>query len=115
MISKSNAKVANIGLFILSHLFVPPKQSMELMPFLGPLYSRYDYLNIFKYTHNISMYSICINDYASRNFNKKNLLYIDSHPRTHRNIPGFINNCRVSSLLSEKFSLRNTPMTKSSL
>jgi hypothetical protein len=46
MISKSKIDVANIGLFILSHVFVPPKQSMTLMPFCGPLYSRYNYLNI---------------------------------------------------------------------
>ena len=42
MIVKSNIDVVNLGLFILSHVFVPPKQSISLMPFCGPLYSRYD-------------------------------------------------------------------------
>jgi hypothetical protein len=28
------------------------------MPFCGPLYSQFNYLNIVKYKHNISMYSI---------------------------------------------------------
>jgi hypothetical protein len=80
MISKSKIDVANLGLFILSHVFIPPKQSVTLMPFCGPLYSRSDYLNIVKYKHNISMYSMCMNGYASGNFNRKNLLYIDGHP-----------------------------------
>jgi hypothetical protein len=103
MIAKSKIDVANLGLFILSHVSVPPKQSVALMPFCGPLYSRFDYLNIVKYKHNISMYSMGMNDYASGNFNKKNLLYIDGHPWTHGNIAGFINSCR-SSLFSENCS-----------
>ena len=73
MIVKSNIDVSNLGLFILSHVFVPPKQSVPLMPFFGPLYSWFDYLNIVKYKHNISMYSMCMNGYASRNINMKNL------------------------------------------
>jgi hypothetical protein len=56
MISKSKIDVANLGLFILSHVSVPPKQSVALIPFFGPLYSQSDYLNILKYKHNISMY-----------------------------------------------------------
>ena len=55
MISKSKIDVANFGLFILSHVLIPPKQSIELIPFCGPLYSRFDYLNIVKYKHSISM------------------------------------------------------------
>jgi hypothetical protein len=94
-ISKSKIDVANLRLFILSHVFVPPKQSVALMPFCGPLYSRSNYLNIVKYKHSISMYSMCMNDYASGNFDRKNRLYIDSHPQTHGNIAGFINSCRA--------------------
>jgi hypothetical protein len=33
MIAKSNIDVANLGLFILSHVFVPPKQLVALMSF----------------------------------------------------------------------------------
>jgi hypothetical protein len=39
MISKSKIDVANLGLFILSHVFVPPKQLVALVLFYGPLYS----------------------------------------------------------------------------
>jgi hypothetical protein len=80
MISKSKIGVANIRLFIFSHVYVPPKQSITLMPYFGSFYSRSDYLNIFKYKHSISMYSICMNGYAYGNFNKKKLLYIDGLP-----------------------------------
>ena len=69
------------------------------MPFCFPLYSQFDYLNIVKYKHSISMYSMCMNGYASRNFNRKNLLYINGCPQTHGNITGFINSSR-SSLFS---------------
>ena len=34
MISKSNIDDANLGLFILSHVFVAPKQSITLIPFV---------------------------------------------------------------------------------
>jgi hypothetical protein len=80
MISKYKIDVVNLGLFILSHVSVHPKQSLTLMPFFGPLYSWFDYLNIVKYKHNISMYNMCMNGYAFGNFNMKNLLYIDGHP-----------------------------------
>ena len=80
IIAKSNIDAANIGLFILSHVFVLPKQSVALMPFCGPLYSRYNYLNIVKYKHSISMYSMCMNSYDSGRFIQKNLLYIDGRP-----------------------------------
>ena len=50
------------------------------MPFCAPLYSLYDYLTIVKYKHNISMYNMCMNGYASKKFNRKNMLYIDGHP-----------------------------------
>jgi hypothetical protein len=69
---------------------------MTLMPFFGPLYSCSNYLNIVKYKHRISMYSMCMNGYPSRNFNRKNLLHIDGRPRTHGNIVGFINSCTAS-------------------
>ena len=75
MFAKSKTDVANLGLFLLSHVLVPPKQSIALMSFCGSLYSRFDYLNIVKYKHNISMYSMCISGYASGNFNK-NTCYI---------------------------------------
>ena len=42
------------------------------------------------------MYSMCINGYVSGNFNMKNLLYIDGHPRTHENIASFINSSKLS-------------------
>ena len=71
MISNSKIDVANIGLFILSHVSVPPKQSIACMSFCVPLYSQSDYLNIVKYKHNISMYNMCMTDYASGKFNKK--------------------------------------------
>ena len=64
------------------------------MPFCGPIYCWYDYLNIITYKHNISMYSMCMNGYVSRKFNRKKLLYIDGHPCTHGNIVGFINSSR---------------------
>ena len=64
MIAKSNIDVSNFGLFILSHVFVPPKQSIALIPFCGSLYSIFNYSNIVKYKHNISMYSMCMNGYA---------------------------------------------------
>ena len=65
MIVKSNIEVTNLGLFILSHVLVPPKQSVVLVPFCGPIYCRYDYLNIVKYKNIISMYSMCMNGYVS--------------------------------------------------
>ena len=80
MIAKSKMDVANLGLFILSHVFVPPKQSMAVTLFCGLVYSYPDYLNIVKLKYNISMYSMCMNGYASGNFNMKDLLYIDAHP-----------------------------------
>ena len=86
MIAKSKIDVANIGLFILSHVFIPPKQLLTLMPFCCPLNRHYDYLNIFKYKHSISMYNMFMNDYSYGNFNRKNLLYFDSSPQTHGNI-----------------------------
>jgi hypothetical protein len=66
------------------------------MPIFGPLYSWSNYLNIVKYKHSISMYSMYMNIYASGNFNKKKLLYIDGHPQTHGNIIGFIKSCSAS-------------------
>ena len=42
MITKSNRHVSNLGLFIFSHAFVPPKKSVVLMPFCHPLYSRFE-------------------------------------------------------------------------
>ena len=115
MVSMSNIDVTNLGLFILSHVCVPPKQSLVLIPFCGtPVYSQFYHLNIIKYKQSISMYSMCMNGYSYGNFNMKNLLYIDGHPQTHGNIAGFINSSR-SSLFSEKKSLRNIPMTKSSI
>jgi hypothetical protein len=79
MVSKSKIDVANLRLFIFSPVFYPPKQLVALMTFCGPLYSHLDYLNIVKYKHIISMYSMCMNGYASGKFNRKNLLYIDGH------------------------------------
>jgi hypothetical protein len=76
MISKSKIDIANIVLFILSHVFVPPKQLVSLIPFCGPFYSQYSYLNIVKYKRRIYMYSMCMAGYASGNFNMKKLLYI---------------------------------------
>ena len=93
MIVKSKIDVANLGLFILSHVSIPPKKSIVLIPFCGPIYSQYDYLNIVKYIHSISMYNMCMYGFAYGNFNKKNSLYIDGHPRTNGNIVGFINSC----------------------
>ena len=66
------------------------------MPFCGPIYCRSDYLNIVKYKHRISMYSMCMNGYVSINFNGNNLLYIDGHPHIHGNFAGFINSSRFS-------------------
>ena len=83
MIAKSKIDVANLGLFILSHVFVPPKKSVALMPFDECLYSWYDYLNIVKYKHTISMYNMSMNGYAFEKCNFKNLLYIDCHPCTY--------------------------------
>ena len=51
MISKSKLDVANLGLFILSHVFIPPKQLVTLMKFCGPFYSQSNYRNIVKYKH----------------------------------------------------------------
>jgi hypothetical protein len=103
MIAKSKIYVVNLKLFILSHVFVPPKQSLALIPFCGPLYNQSDYLNIVNYKHNISMYSMCLNDYDFGNFNGKILLYINGRPQTHGNIAVFINICR-SSLISANCS-----------
>ena len=58
MISKCNINVSNLGLFILSHVFVPPKQLVALMSFCGPLYSQSNYSNIVKYKHRISMHNM---------------------------------------------------------
>ena len=77
MISKSNIDVANLGLFILSYVLIPPKQSISLMPFCDPIYLQSYYLNIVKYKHIISMYSMYMNGHVFGNFNRKNLLYID--------------------------------------
>ena len=81
-------------MFILSHVYVPPKKLVALMEFCCPLYSQPDYLNIVKYKHSISMYSMCMNGYTARNFNRKNMLYIDGRPQTHGNITMFINRSR---------------------
>ena len=66
------------------------------MPFCGPIYCHSDYLNIVKYKHRISMYSMCMNGYVSKNFNRKKFSNIDGRPSTHRYIAGFINSCRFS-------------------
>ena len=105
MIVKSKINVENLRFLILSHVFVPPKKSLSLMSFCGCLYSRFDYFNIVKYKHIISMYSMCMSVYASGNFNKKNLLYIDDSPRTHGNIAGFINIYRTSLFSINKMIL----------
>ena len=60
------------------------------------IYFQSNYLNIVKYKHNISMYTMCMNDYVSRNFNRNNMLYIDGHTCTHGSIGGFINSSRCS-------------------
>ena len=99
-------------MFILSHVLIPPKCLVAPMPFCGHIYCWYDYLNIVKYKHSISMYSMCMDVYALERFNKNNLLYIDDHPHTHGNIAMFINSCRCSMQIVH---LRNVPMTKSSL
>ena len=96
MIAKYKIDVTNLGLFILSRVFVPFKQLVALIPFCGHFYSRPDYLNIVKYKHSISMYSVCMNNCAYGNFNKKNLLYINGRQKTHGNIAGFINHFRSS-------------------
>ena len=62
-------------LFILSHVCFPPKQSIELMSFFGPTYCQYDYMNIVKYKHSVSMYNMCMNGYAFGNVNRKKMLY----------------------------------------
>jgi hypothetical protein len=51
MITLSKMDVANMGLFILSHVFIPLKHSITLMPFCGPLSNWFDYLNIVKYKY----------------------------------------------------------------
>ena len=80
MIVKYNICASNLGLFILSHAFVPFKQSIELIPFFGQFYSLFDYLNIVKYKKNISQYNMHMNGYGYGKFNKKKPLYIDDHP-----------------------------------
>ena len=99
MISKSNIDASHIWFFILSHVFVPPKQSIALMPFCGPPYSRSYYLNIVKYKHSISMHCMCMNGYVTKIFNRKNMLHIDGCPQTHGNIAWLINRY-ISSLFS---------------
>ena len=66
------------------------------MPSCGPIYCQSDYLNIVKYKHNISMYSMCMNGYVYVNFKRRKLLYIDGHPHTPGKIAGFINSSRCS-------------------
>jgi len=56
------------------------------------------------------MYSMCMNNYSSRNFNM-NMLYIDGHPRTHGKIVGFINSYR-SSLFSANCSFEDHSIDK---
>ena len=96
MIAKSKIDVANLGLFILSHVLIPPKQSIALIPFCGPIYCRSDHSNIVKYKHSISMYCMCMNGYAYGNFNGKIMLHINDHPHAHGNIAGFKNSSRCS-------------------
>ena len=111
MIVKSNIDATTLGLFILSHVFVHPKQSIALIPFFGPLHSQSDYLNIVKFKHSTSKYSMCMNGYASRNFNKKNLLYIDGHPQTQGNIAELLNSSR-SSLFNTNCSFKENSNDK---
>ena len=96
MIVKTNIDDENIGLFILWHVHVPPKQSVEIMSFCSPIYNLFDYLNIVKYKHRILLYTMFMNDYLYRKFNRKNLLYINGFPWTHGIITGFINSSRCS-------------------
>ena len=103
MISKSKKNVANIGLFILSYVSIPPKQSVSVMPFCGPLYDQSNYPNIVKYKQSISMYSMFMNNYASRKFSRYNLLYIDGHPCIHANIAGLKNSYMCSLFLCKLF------------
>ena len=56
VIDKSNKDASNLGFFILSHVFFPPKQSVALITFCGPPYSRSNYLNIV----NTNIASTCI-------------------------------------------------------
>jgi len=93
MISKSKIDVANLGLCILSNVFLPPKQLVALIPFYGHFYSWIDYLNIVKYKHSIFMYSMSMNGDAWGKIYIKNLLYIDGHPYTYGIIARFINSC----------------------
>ena len=105
MIAKYNIDATNIGLFILSHILIHPKHSVALIPFGGPIYCRSDYLNIIKYKHIISMYSMCMNGYAFGKFNRKNLLYLEARPCIHGSIARFINSFRCS-LFSENCSCK---------
>ena len=74
MISNYNIDVGNLGLFIISHILVPPKQSVAVMPFCGPIYCWSNYMNIVKYKPHIYMYSMCMNGYVYSKFNNKNML-----------------------------------------
>jgi hypothetical protein len=82
MIAKFKIDISNLIMLILSHVFVPQKKNNTYV-ILWSFYSFNVYLNIVKYKNIISMYSMCMNGYASRNFNKKNLLYIYMIIHTH--------------------------------
>ena len=77
MITKSKIDAKNLGLFILSHVFINPKQLVAFILFCGPFYSQSNYLIIVKFKYSISMYSMWMNIYAYENFTKKILLYSD--------------------------------------
>jgi hypothetical protein len=103
MIPKSKIYVENLGFFMLSHVTILPKQSTVPCVIFFSLYNQFDYLNILKYKHNISMYSMCMNGYVLGNFNRKKRLLIDGHPQSHGNIAEFINSCSFS-LFSANYS-----------
>jgi len=96
VISKSKINVSNLRFLVLSHVFVPWKWLVTLIPFFVPLYNRYDYLNILKYKHSISIHKMCKNGYSSKKIIRKTLLFINSCSCSHTNIVGFINSYRCS-------------------
>jgi len=96
--TNSKIDVANHGLFILSHVYVPPKQWVALMSFV--VLFIINFITWILLNTNISFPCIiCGWTIMLLKTSIGNNCYIDGRPRTHGNITGFIISCR-SSLFS---------------
>ena len=93
MIKPSNIPNACMGLFILLNVQVHTCTEKEpLMPFCGPIYNIMDWRILTSYFFSMAKYDMYGNETSQIKYSEG--LYIDSRPKIHRNITGYINSSK---------------------